>query len=405
VDDRYTVISADCHAGGNVLDYRGYLQRRYLDEFDAWAATFHNPFEDLRRKDADRNWDSTRRLKELEADGIVAEVIFPNTIPPFFAAGSGLTSPPPTAEEFELRWAGLQAHNRWMADFCSEAPGRRAGMAQILLNDVDAAVAEVRWAKEAGLTGGILTPGVPPDSDLAPLYATDYDPIWAACEELDMPVNHHSGNAGPKPATQYEAAMAVWMIELPWYAHRILWHLMFGGAFERHPGLKLVLTEQSSGWVPAMLTSLDHTFEQYLDPKMQESFFGGPSAKKMSLKPSEYWQRQCFVGASFFRPVECALRDRIGVDKIMWGSDYPHVEGTYPYTTEALRLAFAGVAPSQVQAMLSGNAARLYDFDLDALAPIAAQVGPLVSEVETPLDEVPAEATSPVFTGPPLRPW
>src|SRR3954470_15013764 len=388
-----------------MLDYRGYLEKRYLEEFDAWAKTFQNPFDDLRRKDADRNWDSNRRLKELEADGIVAEVLFPNTIPPFFAYGGGLTSPPPTAEEFELRWAGLQAHNRWMADFCSEAPGRRAGMAQILLNDVEAAVAEVRWAKEAGLTGGILAPGVPPDCDLPPLYATDYDPIWAVCEELDMPVNHHSGNAGPKPVVNYEAAMAVWMIELPWYAHRILWHLIFGGAFERHPGLKLVLTEQSSGWVPAMLKSLDHTFEQYLDPKMQESFFGGPAAKKMSLKPSEYWQRQCYVGASFFRPVESALRHEIGVDKIMWGSDYPHVEGTYPYTTEALRLAFAGVEEPEVRAMLAGNAAGLYDFDLEQLAPIAAVVGPEVAAVSVPLDHVPADATSTAFTGQPLRPW
>src|SRR5207248_364370 len=156
---------------------------------------------------------------------------------------------------------------------------------------------------------------------------------------------------------------------------------------------------------PAMLRSLDHTFEQYLDPKMQESAFGGPAAKKMSLKPSEYWARQCYTGASFFRPVECAVRHDIGVDKIMWGSDYPHVEGTYPYTTEALRLAFAGVDETEVRAMLAGNAAGLYNFDLDRLAPIAAKVGPRVDEVAAPLETVPADATSTAFTGQPLRPW
>ena len=76
---------------------------------------------------------------------------------------------------YELRWAGLKAHNRWLADFCAETPGRRAGMAQIFLNDVDDAVAEIVWAREHGLFGGILLPGVPPDSGLPPLFAPDYD--------------------------------------------------------------------------------------------------------------------------------------------------------------------------------------------------------------------------------------
>ena len=102
---------------------------------------------------------ASRRIAELEADGVVAEVLFPNTIPPFFPSGN-LVAPQPSAEEYEQRWAGLKAHNRWMVDFCQEAPGRRAGIAQIMLNDVDDAVGEIRWAKDAGLTGGILLPGV-----------------------------------------------------------------------------------------------------------------------------------------------------------------------------------------------------------------------------------------------------
>ena len=84
-------------------------------------------------------------IAELEADGVVAEVLFPNTIPPFFPSGN-LVAPQPSPEEYERRWAGLKAHNRWMVDFCNEAPGRRAGIAQIMLNDVDDAVDEIRWA-------------------------------------------------------------------------------------------------------------------------------------------------------------------------------------------------------------------------------------------------------------------
>src|SRR3954464_1239148 len=152
MSERYTVISADCHAGADLLDYKPYLEKRYHDDFDVWTATYVNPYEDLLADTADRNWNSARRLAELEADGIVAEVVFPNTIPPFFPSAA-LMAPAPTAAEFTLRWAGLRAHNRWLADFCADAPGRRAGIAEALLHDLAAAVAEIRWAKEHGLTG------------------------------------------------------------------------------------------------------------------------------------------------------------------------------------------------------------------------------------------------------------
>ena len=232
-DDRYIVVSADGHAGAQMHEYRDYLEAKYLDEFDEWAKSYVNPFTDLRGETAYRNWDSKARLQELEDDGVVAEVIFPNTIPPFFPSGN-LLARPPENDQYELRWAGLKAHNRWLADFCADTPGRRAGMAQIFLNDVDDAVAEIQWAREHGLFGGILLPGVPPDSELPPLFATDYDPIWAACADLDMPVNNHSGAAGPAPGAHL-ASMAIFMVELGWFSHRVFWHMAFGGVFARYP--------------------------------------------------------------------------------------------------------------------------------------------------------------------------
>ena len=168
--DRYIVISADCHAGADLLDYRPYLESRYHDDFDAWAASFVSPYGDLVRPDADRNWDSTRRMRELEADGVVGEIIYPNTIPPFYARGS-LVATAPSAEDFELRLAGLRAHNRWLAEWCGEFPARRAGIGQILLNDVDEAVRDVHWIADHDLRGGVLLPGVPPGSPIPPLHA------------------------------------------------------------------------------------------------------------------------------------------------------------------------------------------------------------------------------------------
>jgi predicted TIM-barrel fold metal-dependent hydrolase len=397
------VVSSDGHAGAQMHEYREYLEAKYLDEFDEWAKSYVNPFVDLRGETAYRNWDSKARLQELEDDGVVAEVIFPNTIPPFFPSGNLLARPPDT-DAYELRWAGLRAHNRWMADFCADAPGRRAGMAQIFLNDVDDAVAEIRWAREHGLTGGILLPGIPPDSGLPPLFAPDYDPIWAACQDLDMPVNNHSGASGPEPGA-YLASMAVFMVELGWFSHRVFWHLAFGGAFARFPRLKLVLTEQSAGWVPSVLAMLDHQYGRFLDPGTAESHFGGELVREVTQSPSWYWAHNCYVGASFLRPSEVPLRHEIGVDRIMWGQDYPHIEGTYPYTTEALRNTFAGIDADEVAPMLGLTAADVYAFDLDVLGSVAARVGPTVDEVAVPLDHVPADSRSIAFAGEAVKPW
>jgi predicted TIM-barrel fold metal-dependent hydrolase len=402
MDQRYTVISADCHGGGDIPDYRPYLDRRLLDDFDAWRSGFDSPYDDLRDSGASRNWDHDRRLAELEADGVAAEVIFPNTVPPFFPKPSLVLQPPGAGDgDLDLRWAGLSAHNRWLADFCAAAPGRRAGIAQILLHDVDRAVAEVRWAHAAGLTGGVLLPGAPPGSGVPPLYAPDYEPLWAVCAELGMPLTHHSGSAAPDYGP-YPEAKVMFLLEVTWWAHRTLWHLIFAGVLERYPDLQVVFTEQGTAWLPEQLATLDYYHQRMAAPAepapgeavSQEQIFGAEVMARLPLRPSEYFARQGHVGASFIRPHEVALRHTIGVDKIMWGSDFPHLEGCWPYSREHLRLAFAGVEPAEVAAMVGGNAAAVYGFDLDALAPVAARIGPRVDEVAVPLpaDEIPPAA-------------
>jgi predicted TIM-barrel fold metal-dependent hydrolase len=399
---RYTVISADCHGGADIGAYRPYLESRHHEAFDAWRAGFRQPYDDLRDEGASRNWDSDRRLAELEADGIVGEVIFPNTVPPFFPAPSLLNQPPPAdAGDLDLRWVGLHAHNRWLADFCAATPGRRAGVAQILLHDVDRAVEEVRWARDNGLAGGVLLPGAPPGSGVPPLYAPDYEPLWAVCAELGMPVNHHSGSATPDYGP-YPEAKVMFLLEVTWWAHRTLWHLLFAGVLERHPELQLVFTEQGTAWLAERLPSLDYYHGRMSGASdvaadgalSQEEIFGREVMARLKLKPSEYFARQCHVGASFIRQNEVPLRNAVGVDRIMWGSDFPHLEGCWPYSHDHLRLAFADVDPVEVQAMVGGNAAALYGFDLDALAPVAARVGPSVDEVALPLlpADIPDEA-------------
>jgi predicted TIM-barrel fold metal-dependent hydrolase len=396
--DRYTIISVDGHAGADLHSYKPYLASRWHGEFDAWADAYVNPYSDLLASTAYRNWDNDRRLAETESQGVVAEVLFPNTIPPFFAQ-SNLTALEPTDADYEHRWAGLQAHNRWLADFCAAAPGRRAGCAQVFLNNLDDTLAEVRWAKQhIDVFGGVLLPNVPPNSSLLPLWDPHYEPLWELCEELDVVINIHSGSGLPDFGTA-EAARAIMLIELAWYAHRAVWHLTFGGVLEHHPSLRVVLTEQGTSWIPRGLDTLDWFHRRMTLGGAAEAVFFGAVAKSMSLTPSEYFQRNFWVGASFLRPSESPLRYEVGVDKIMWGADYPHSEGSYPYTTEALRAAFADVPPSETKRMLETTAADVYGFDLPMLRKLGDEVGPTVGAVRVPLDptDYPADSTCNAF--------
>jgi predicted TIM-barrel fold metal-dependent hydrolase len=406
--DRYAVISSDGHAGADLWDYKPYLPARFHDEFDVWAAAYANPFADLLAATAYRNWDSDRRLAETESDGVVAEVLFPNTVPPFFDQGN-LVALPPTEDDYEHRWAGLQAHNRWMADFCAKAPGRRAACVQIFLNRIDDALAEIRWAKQNfDVLGGVLLPSVAPNRGLHELWEPYYEPLWQLCEDLDVPVTVHSGSGVPDYG-EHEAARAILLIELAWFAHRPVWHLVFGGVLERHPNLKVVLTEQGVAWIPRGLETLDWFYRRMTLPEAAEARFFGAVAAGMSMTPTEYFHRNVWVGASFLRPNESPLRHDVGVDRIMWGADYPHTEGTYPYTTEALRAAFGGCPTDEVRMMVETNAANLYGFDLGALRPLADRIGPAVDEVSKPIspDEYPTNTGCAAFdkVSVPNRSW
>ena len=394
--DHYVVISADGHGGGRIQDYRDYLPSKYLDEFDAWAASFQNPFTDLEGDAGRGNWDSDRRTADLEADGCVAEVIFPNTIPPFYPGGSLVqVVPPKDAHDAELRWAGLRAHNRWLADFCAGTPRRRAGVTQILLYNIDGAVEEIRWAKEAGLSGGVLLPGAPPGSGLPPLHDPAYEPLWQVCEELEVPVNHHGGSASPPMNRSQREDIVMFLLQVTWWSHQILTHLIVGGVLERHPGMRLVFTEQGTAWVPEQLATLDSYFTRMRTAVgSQEHEWGLPVMEKLPLQPSEYFARQCAIGASFQRPWEVTMRDQVGVDRIMWGNDYPHKEASSPFSREHLRLSYGGVDPREVARMLGTNAAAVYDFDIEALLPLAERVCPTVGEVfeRLPRAEIPPGA-------------
>lgn len=414
MEQHHVVISADCHAGASIRDYRPYLETKYHERFDEWVAATEAAYAQISSRmgetsvlnvgvggdpvaDADRNWDFDRRWREAYADGVVAEVVFPNTQPPFAPLPSTMFEAPSLSfDDAELRFAGLRAHNRWAADFVSQAPAQRSAVAQVFLGDVEGSVRELEWARDNGLRGGMLLPGAPPGSGFEPLYSPVYEPLWAACVDLDYTVTHHSGGGTPDFGPYFPSSMAMFMLEVTWWGHRALWHLMFSGVFERHPNLRFVNTETGTKWIVDTLDELDTFYERMKHAQHgSEALFGRIATAELSLRPSEYWRRQCAIGASFLRPMECALRHQVGVDNIMWGSDYPHLEATTPYTLEHLRLTFGGVDPAETTKMLTTNAARFYHFDVDALRSLADQWCPTKGQVYERLDfaTVPEDAS------------
>ena len=406
MSERLVLISADCHAGPPVADYRPYVDDDMLDEFDAYVVAreawrvernrsmglaehgelvdalfgeemvaIYDAQEAVSTGGRAGVHDSDRRTAELEREGIVAEVLFADfqnsNEPPW---GAAFPFPDTTPR---LRLAGARIFNRWLADFCARLPGRRGGVAIVQPRDLDAATADVRWVREHGLASVMLPTG---DLGLPSYHDPRYDPLWAACVDQGLPVTFHSGGT---PWEGYgHHAMWVTKMEFMWWARRPLWELIFGGVFERFPELRVAFTEQGADWIPALLERMD---EQYDSP------FERDIADHLSCSPSERWASNCYVGASFMSRGECAIRDEIGVDRIMWGADYPHIEGTWPHTLDAMRDAFNGCTADEVRRMTSDTVADVYGFDVERLRPVAERICPTIDDIVTP--ETPPAAT------------
>jgi len=405
------IISSDCHAGALPANYNAYLPSEYHEAANTWwlhytrdmisrVGTFFdqeaveayseqageggqrmkllsdpntrlsddelmrmlsdpsNPFAPRRGE-----FDPSVRIKELDEDGIAGEVIFPQMAP--FGAGL-MQYRHDVSPEHNL--AGCRAYNRWLADFCGTNAARHAGVALINVDDIDVTVQEIRDAKEMGLRGGVLLPS---STGTHPFYHHPrYEPIWAICEELSMPLQSHSGwspDYGNLPS-----ATAMYISEVDMWAQRPFTPLLWSGAFERHPELKYILTETGAAWILEKLRVLEFK----ADNPIFRHF-----TKDLSLRPSEYFARQCFIGASFLPAHEGSYRHEIGVDKLMWGSDYPHLEGTWPNTMKALNETFGDYPETEIRAMLGGNAAKVYGFDAGQLQSIADEIGPTIPEI------------------------
>ncbi len=389
MSDRYTVISSDCHAGLACEEYRPFLEAKHYPAFDEFLAErqasrdealklnyeYIMNWETHNEEGLRGAWDAEQRDKELDADGVCAEVIFADSdaitgkeSPPF---GAGLSAG--EIRDPELAFAGARAHNRFLVELCSTSPERRGGIALVpIIHGVQRAVEEIEWVAQYPGIRGIMIPTM--WRDHTPYNDPLYDPVWAVCAETGLVVHTHSGEA---PRAEYTDQIGIYLAEVAWWAYRPIAHLLFSGAFERHPELKFAVTESAAYWAP----DLKWKWDQY--------FGGGHTTAKMAVLmqgiisklPSEYFGTNIFIGASTMSKEEIRRRYQIGIDAVMWGTDYPHPEGTWPNTVARLRADFSDVPVEDAQLMLGETAARCYGFDLDVLRPIAEKIGPTPSDL------------------------
>jgi predicted TIM-barrel fold metal-dependent hydrolase len=385
----YLVISADGHAGPPADVYRSYLDPGFREAFDTHQAELeagrmvNTAFvdewdEETGDAEMRAGYDPATRDAILDKEGVAAEVLFPDAdvlgtgrlaSSPF---GSGLGSGA-GADPAALK-AGARAHNRWLSDFCATNPARRIGVAVVPITaGVEEAVAEIHIAAERGL-GGVLIPTRWFD---APAYLDPcYEPVWAACEATGLVLHTHSG-AGPADYTLGPGFLSIYAAEAWWWAARPFWVLVLSGVFERHPGLRYSIAENGAWWVPDIVTRMDEKWEGAHNTRK----FGDAFRIDLSMRPSEYVDRNVFFAASTPGADEITRRHEIGVGNIMWGNDLPHPEGTYPHTRRWIAERFGAVPPDETARMLGGTAAEVYRVDTAAVADVVARIGPTEAEV------------------------
>jgi predicted TIM-barrel fold metal-dependent hydrolase len=280
------------------------------------------------------------RLVDMDAEGIDVAVLYPTIGLGFW----GIT-------DVDAAVAIARAYNDWLAGYCATAPERLHGAAMVPFQSPPDAVRELRRAREEL---GLDAVFVRPNPCLGRSIVDDaYAPFWEAAEELGVAVGVHEGlQLAVPPLGSDRTPHNVLVLHAVSHTFEQMFacaQLIAEGVLDRHPSLRVVFLEAGGGWVPYWLARLDHQVAAY-----------GGYAPRMKLTPSEYFARQCWVSFEIDEATLPVLAPFVGVDRIVWGSDYPHADSTFPGAVEELRTTIAPLPSAHQQRILSANAAALY---------------------------------------------
>ena len=291
-------------------------------------------------EDQDIGWHPTNvelRLRDQDKDGIEGEVMYG-----LLRIGQQLSDSNLITEIFKL-------YNDWVANFCKQAPGRFAALACIPSHDPDVAAEELRRAASIGLHGADF--GV--NSVSTPIYHGDWDPLWKASHDTGLPISFHTTGLIPMRSTSGQGKAYdpmfhdIRTVLFQLSGAEFLTSIVLSGACERFPNFKFVLGECGIGWIPYVLDRMDHEAEH---------------AEGLKIKPSEYWERQ---GASTYQNegIASQIIPMVGEDNVMWGSDYPHPDGTWPDSRKYIASNLKTLDnPTVFNKVIYGNTKRLYGF-------------------------------------------
>jgi predicted TIM-barrel fold metal-dependent hydrolase len=283
-------------------------------------------------------------VKDMDIDGVWGGVLYPSTGLPLYGM-----------ENNDLLRDVFSAYNDWLAEFCSAAPDRIKGIGEILLDEgVDQGIAEMRRAKEIGLAGVMISsyPRVGQSYDM-PMYES----FWAAAQEIDIPVTLHvtTNRPGHKLTVKdgKNAQSGADRVNHDYFVRMDLAQMIYAGVFERYPKLKVVEAEHEIAWLPYFINRMDMNYKE-----RHENI---PYRFKGDTLPSDFMRNN--VLHSFQEDdLGIQMRDLIGVHTLMWGSDYPHAESTFPESQRILSEILQGVPQDEQDMIVGGNCAKLYGF-------------------------------------------
>ena len=355
--EKLIIVSSDSHAAMPSEKWTEYFEKRYHEhlpqiqyESDLYSGSVV-PLSKMimaRPEIADDHFsesggyrgvfDRDVRLEQMDREGIAAELVYHGDA----RVGDLAHNVTNSAWSFDVWDAGVRAYNRWAHDTFGSSDRLLLIGAIGSCSDLDATLAEVGWLADRGFTG-TFAPGFLTHPNMPPLFDPYWEPLWAECEALGMAIVVHAGygfeqgylyekldrvNREVKEAggTDMDLVMRLtsdvftqeFFSDIK--ARRPMWQMMYGGVFDRHPKLKLVMTEIRLDWIPSNLAYLDALFDEHR------------AEIPAQLRPTEYWHQNCLAGASFVHKAEVAMRHEIGVETISFGRDYPHPEGTWPNT-------------------------------------------------------------------------